>query len=579
MHRVIRLPQTPSFRRTSIGQPPSWRRGIICSLVVAPTLLLLLSVSGTAHAGSATWNLNPASGDWNTAANWTPATVPNGSEDGATFDVSSITDVSLSATVIINRIVFNPRASAFAITVPPPNPLLTILEIGGAGISNDSNTVQAFITDRGYITFLHTATAGALTSFTNLGGDTSSAGGVTQFGGNSDAGNATFTNQPPLQPGSGGLTQFFNNATAANAMVINAGGGNGANGGETDFFDSSDAGSGTFVSEAGTAAGSFGNGQTRFFNTASAANGTFIAYGGMTTSAFGGLIDFGESSTASSAILIANGAQNGGLPGWIKFEGSSEGGTAQVKVFGDGLVDLTFHTAPGVTIGSIAGDGQIFLSIFNLTIGRGGFDSRFEGTISDVQGRGSLTKIGTGNLVLTNANIYAGGTTINGGKLGVKNSTGSGTGSGPVQVNAGTLGGTGIIAGAVTVGTGSGAGAFLSPGANPISHRTLTIASSLTFNSDATYRCGFNSSTSRADKVVANGVTINGGAQFSFQDSNASVLPLGTVFTVIDNTAAAPIAGTFVNLADGSIFTVGSNTFQASYEGGDGNDLTLTVVP
>ena len=54
---------------------------------------------------------------------------------------------------------------------------------------------------------------------------------------------------------------------------------------------------------------------------------------------------------------------------------------------------------------------------------------------------------------------------------------------------------------------------------------------------------------------------------------------IGTVFKAIDNTAAAPIAGTFVNLADGSIFTVGNNTFQASYEGGDGNDLTLTVVP
>jgi len=24
---------------------------------------------------------------------------------------------------------------------------------------------------------------------------------------------------------------------------------------------------------------------------------------------------------------------------------------------------------------------------------------------------------------------------------------------------------------------------------------------------------------------------------------------------------------------------IGSNTFQANYEGGDGNDLTLTVIP
>jgi hypothetical protein len=48
---------------------------------------------------------------------------------------------------------------------------------------------------------------------------------------------------------------------------------------------------------------------------------------------------------------------------------------------------------------------------------------------------------------------------------------------------------------------------------------------------------------------------------------------------VINNTAATPIAGTFSNLADGSTFTVGSNNYQVNYEGGTGNDLTLTVVP
>jgi len=46
---------------------------------------------------------------------------------------------------------------------------------------------------------------------------------------------------------------------------------------------------------------------------------------------------------------------------------------------------------------------------------------------------------------------------------------------------------------------------------------------------------------------------------------------------VINNTAATPIAGTFSNLADGATVVVGNNTFQANYEGGDGNDLTLTV--
>jgi len=36
---------------------------------------------------------------------------------------------------------------------------------------------------------------------------------------------------------------------------------------------------------------------------------------------------------------------------------------------------------------------------------------------------------------------------------------------------------------------------------------------------------------------------------------------------------------TFSNLADGSIFTSNGNNSQADYQGGDGNDLTLTVVP
>jgi hypothetical protein len=88
-----------------------------------------------------------------------------------------------------------------------------------------------------------------------------------------------------------------------------------------------------------------------------------------------------------------------------------------------------------------------------------------------------------------------------------------------------------------------------------------------------------NSSTVAADQVVANDVSVNSGALFDFTDLGSSPLTPGTIFTVIDNTAATAIAGTFSNLADGSTFTVNGNTFQADYQGGDGNDLTLTVVP
>ena len=162
----------------------------------------------------------------------------------------------------------------------------------------------------------------------------------------------------------------------------------------------------------------------------------------------------------------------------------------------------------------------------------------------------------------------------------VNNDGGSGTGSGPVQVNGGILGGKGIIAGAVTVGTGNGSGAVLAPGyllgASP---GALTIQSPLTFNGDGIYEMRVNSGSGIADEVIANGVTINSGAQFSFVDLGSRILVRGTVFTALNNTAATLIAGTFSNLPDGSTFTVNGNTYQANYEGGDGNDLTLTVVP
>ena len=192
---------------------------------------------------------------------------------------------------------------------------------------------------------------------------------------------------------------------------------------------------------------------------------------------------------------------------------------------------------------------------------------------------GSLTKIGEGKLSLTKANTYTGGTAITKGTLLVKNTTGSATGTGAVQVNAGTLGGTGKIAGAVTVGTGSSSGAILLPGNSAKKPGTLTINSALTFNSLSSYKCVLNRSTPIAGKVTALGVTINSGAPFTFVDTGTGTLATGTVFTVINNTSANPIFGRFSNLAQGAVFTSNGNNFKASYTRGTGNDLTLTVVP
>jgi hypothetical protein len=78
--------------------------------------------------------------------------------------------------------------------------------------------------------------------------------------------------------------------------------------------------------------------------------------------------------------------------------------------------------------------------------------------------------------------------------------------------------------------------------------------------------------------VIANGVVIGEGALFSAVALDNGLLPVGIMLTAIENSSATPISGSFTNLADGAIITVGANSYQASYEGGDGNDLTLTVV-
>jgi fibronectin-binding autotransporter adhesin len=239
------------------------------------------------------------------------------------------------------------------------------------------------------------------------------------------------------------------------------------------------------------------------------------------------------------------------------------------------------HDPPGVTLGSLEGSGYVYIGGYygpqNLTVGSNNLSTTFSGTISNPYYVGGFIKIGTGTLILSNANSYSGGTLVSSGALLVTNTTGSGTGSGAVNVNAGTLGGKGIISGTVTV---SG-GAFLAPVHGTKAQSTLTIQSVLTFNTGSTYTYTFKAKGNKAktDKVIANGVTINSGASFNLSGATKGTLTSGLVLTVISNTSGSAISGTFSNLADGAIVSVNGNNLQASYEGGDGNDLTLTVVP
>src|SRR5262249_51651393 len=67
-----------------------------------------------ARAQDATWQLNPGTADYNTAANWTPATVPTGT---AFFGATNAPNLTFSsAATIVGGWTFNAGAPAYTFT-------------------------------------------------------------------------------------------------------------------------------------------------------------------------------------------------------------------------------------------------------------------------------------------------------------------------------------------------------------------------------------------------------------------------------------------------------------------------------
>jgi autotransporter-associated beta strand protein len=407
---------------------------LILAAIRCSVLFLLPTLT---YATSAQWDLDPISGDWNTAENWTPNGVPNGPADIATFGLSNTSDISISANTEVNSIIFTPAATnPYSITV---NAGLT-LTVSGVGITNNSGEFQQ-LTNFGTIRFSNTVTAAGM----GILGDF----GTTNFFNRSTAGSAYLGTY-------GGTTNFFDRSTAGSAhidsSVLNffdrstAGNSGISSSFEINFFDRSTAGnSGIFIDGISDIFASVG-----FSDNSTAGSAVIELF-------LGGFLSFGDNSNAGSAILLAEGASgcdegDCAGPAFITFGGSSKGGTAQIQLYGSyNYLDISGHNAPGVTIGSLEdpyGGSVVSLGANNLTVGSNNLSTTFSGVIQDGDfgTGGSLTKIGTGTFILTGANTYTGDTNVNRGVLQVDGSITSNT-----FVNQrGRLAGTGTINGNLT---------------------------------------------------------------------------------------------------------------------------------
>lgn len=217
-------------------------------------------------------------------------------------------------------------------------------------------------------------------------------------------------------------------------------------------------------------------------------------------------------------------------------------------------------------------NGDVDLGAFALSVG--GLGNTILG--GKVLGSGELVKNGPGFLRLQGDNLYGGGTTVNGGTLDVKNSAGSGTGSGAVIVeNGAELQGDGEIAGEVLI----KAGGKISPGDN---EPALLATGNLILDTDSVLVIQVNGEIPGTDYSaleVTGSVVLN---QAIFRMALGEGIRAGDDYKIIDNDGNDQVTGTFKDLSQNETFRIVGRDevgFKINYQGGDGNDVVLSSIP
>ena len=332
--------------------------------------------------------------------------------------------------------------------------------------------------------------------------------------------------------------------------------------------------------------GTWTNGGTLYVGgsvTGTGGTGTLNVTGGEVKNTFGNLgYSAGSVGTAtvSSGTWSNSGALvvGGGGTGTLTISGS--GGTGGVVIVGGtlskgGAGTINLNAGGTLQIGTGSSTGALGTDLVNN--GALVFNRTGSSTVSSaISGTGALTKLGAGTLTFSGTSSYSGATAINAGSFLVSGALGNSA----VSVNAGgLLGGSGTISGSIT----ANASGTLSPGAGIESLTTGAV----TLLDQSTFAYEMNSAVPLAADLlsVTGNLSLSGTVGLTLTDlaTTPSAFAAGTTFSLINYTGSWN-SGLFSYggsvLADGGMFTVGSQSWMIDYDAsGGGVNFSGEYVP
>jgi len=512
--------------------------------------------------GSMTWSTS--TGDWATSSSGS-GTTDWASGDSAVFDGTAAT-ASLSGTVNVNAITFNITGCTIGSGTLTLDGSPSMFTIGGA--NNSSDTISSVIAGTGGLII--------------AGPGGSSYGSVTLSGVNTFSGGLTLS-------GNARVVSTASTALGASAGLVTVGIGSGIylstfTGGNN--FDINGTG---WLGDGGTVLGALrlnnnvtvsGNvtlaGSARIWANASSQVGTVsgvisdggsgyaLDTGGNATTAtliLSGANTYGGATTISKGVLELNNAlalQNSTLTmsgaGAFLFDSAVSG-----KAFTlGGLAASASGTGYDIGLTNTSSHTAIF-----LTVGNNNANTTYAGILSAA---GSLTKVGTGTLMLAAANMYSGNTTINAGTL--------------------ALGAAGSINNSPLLSMAAGATFDVSANSAFSLSSSTTLSASGTGTTVGTSAAAINGAAGGSVSLGSSSIILTyDGSDPALYISQGTLSLNGNPFTV--NTAAPLAVGTYtlVQQASGNIttngtFTVGGTAIGQGYAGAisvSGGNVILTV--